>query len=260
MASLGSRVADPGGAPVLAAVAVLAAAAAAGAAAAPRWTPAIAGAALLGAGFLVMVPCELQMAATLASIVRLRPGRASTAVRPAALRFAAGYLAFYVPLALALAAVAALLGGSGSLLTVAGGLLAIVLGFAALGRVRPRWLATCRGPLHLLRSGRASTGRPFRAGLAFGRYCATCCGPYIYALVVFAGAADRFWLAGALVLAYAVTMAAPFLVPALLAPERVRALDDRLAASRATLDRASAVGLVAIGLVIVPAGVVGALV
>ena len=259
MAHVGARVAGRAGASIVAAVMVLALAAAGGAAIAPRWTPAIAGAALLGAGVLVMVPCELQMAATLASVVRLRPGGGETAVRPAALRFAAGYLAFYVPVALALAAVAVLLGRFGSILTIAGGLCALTLGFAALGRVKPSWLSACRGPLYLLRSGRASFGRPFRAGVAFGRYCATCCGPYIYALVVFAGAASRFWLAGALVLAYAVTMAAPFVVPALLAPDRVRELDARLSSNGPALDRASAVGLIAVGVLIVPAGVVGTL-
>lgn len=260
MASISDR--RSGGAtagPVTAAVVALALVAAAGAALAPRWTPAIAGAALLGAGFLVMVPCELQMAATLASVVRLRPGGGETAVRPAALRFAAGYLAFYVPVAAAIAALSVLAGRLGPALTIAGGLGAIVLGFAALGRVKPRWLAACRGPLYLLRTGRASFGRPFRAGLAFGRYCATCCGPYIYALVVFAGAADRFWLAGLLVLAYALVMAVPFVAPALLAPEQVRRLDERLTSSGPLLDRVSAIGLVAIGLAIVPAGVAGAL-
>ena len=207
------------------------------AAAAPAWTPVLGGVILLGAGLAVMAPCELQMAATLDAVLRRRAAAEPASVRGAALRFTAGYLLFYVPVALALGAVAHVLGGGAWVLAVLGGAGALLLGLAALGRFAPRWLSSCRGPLYLLRSGRASFGHPLRAGLAFGQYCATCCGPYVYALVVFAGAADHAWAGAGLVMLYAITMATPFLLPVLLAPQQWQTLGERLTASKPALDR-----------------------
>jgi cytochrome c biogenesis protein CcdA len=243
----------------LLAAATLLAAAAGTVVAAPAWTPVVGGVILLGAGFAVMAPCELQMAATLDVVLRRRADVAPARVRGAALRFTAGYLLFYVPVAVALGAVAHALGGSAWVLAVLGGAGALVLGLAALGRFNPRWLASCRGPLYLLRSGRASFGHPLRAGLAFGQYCATCCGPYVYALVVFAGASDSAWAGAGLVMLYAVTMATPFLLPVLLAPDHWQALGDRLAESKPALDRGAGAALVAIGAVVVPAGLLSGL-
>src|SRR5271154_6525251 len=82
------------------------------------WTPVAAGGALLAAGFAVMVPCELQMATVLATVVG-RGGHAG--VRGAALRFTAGYLAYYVPFAIAIGALAHLAGGGAWVLGAAGG-------------------------------------------------------------------------------------------------------------------------------------------
>ena len=229
------------------------------AAVAPEWTPVVGGVLLLGAGLAVMAPCELQMAATLDVVLRRRDEVAPASVRAAALRFTAGYLLFYVPVALALGAVAQLLAGGAWVLAVAGGAGALILGLAALGRFSPRWLASCRGPLYLLRSGRASFGHPLRAGLAFGQYCATCCGPYVYALVVFAGAADHAWLGAGLVMLYALAMATPFLAPVLLAPAQWQALGERLAESKPALDRGAGAALIAIGLVVVPVGLLSGL-
>lgn len=148
------------------------------------WTPVAAGGALLAAGFVVMAPCELQMATVLATVV----GRAGDPGVPGtALRFTAGYLAYCVPFAVAIGALAHLAGGAAWVLGAVGGVLALLLGLAALGDAGPAWLRRCRGPLYLLRSGRASFRRPLRAGVAFGQYCSTCCGPYAFALAVFAG-------------------------------------------------------------------------
>jgi len=241
------------------AAAVLLVAAAGTAVAAPAWTPVVGGVILLGAGFAVMAPCELQMAATLAVVLRRRADVTAPRVRGAALRFTAGYLLFYVPVAVVLGGVAHVLAGGAWMLAVLGGAGALVLGFAALGRFAPRWLASCRGPLYLLRSGRASFAHPLRAGLAFGQYCATCCGPYVYALVVFAGASDRAWTGAALVMLYAVTMATPFLAPVLLAPDHWQALGERLAENKPALDRGAGAALIAIGAVVVPAGLLSGL-
>jgi cytochrome c biogenesis protein CcdA len=143
-----------------------------------------------------------------------------------------------------------------------GGVLALLLGLAALGDAGPAWLRRCRGPLYLLRSGRASFRRPLRAGVAFGQYCSTCCGPYAFALAVFAGAGRHAWLGAAIVGGYAVLMALPFLVPALLAPQRLASLSRYLATVRPALDRSAGLSLVALGALVVPvclvAGVSGA--
>ncbi len=223
------------------------------------WTPVAAGGALLAAGFVVMAPCELQMATVLATVVG-RTGHVG--VRGAALRFTAGYLAYYVPFAIAIGAVAHLAGGGAWVLGAAGGVLALLLGLATLGDAGPAWLKRCRGPLYLLRSGRASFRKPLRAGVAFGQYCSTCCGPYAFALAVFAGAGRHAWLGAAIVGAYAVLMALPFLVPALLAPERSASLSEHLATVRPALDRSAGLSLVALGALVIPvclvAGVSGA--
>jgi len=237
----------------------LVAAAAAVAVAAPSWTPVLGGALLLGAGFAVMAPCQLQMAATLSVVLQRRAATTPRQVRGSALRFAGGYLAFYVPVALVLGLAAHLLGPAAWALTVLGGLAAVVLGLAALGRLAPRWLQACRGPLYLLRSGRASFAHPGRAGIAFGQYCASCCGPYVYALVVFAGATHAAWTGAALVLAYAVAMAAPFVAPVLVAPARWQAFAAAAGDGKPALDRGAGIALVGIGALVVPVGVLAAL-
>ena len=81
----------------------------------PQWTTALAGDLLLAAGFIVMAPCQLQMAASLTLVVKnLAARRAQTAsaglVRGTALRFALGYLVFYLPIAISLGVIAWLLG------------------------------------------------------------------------------------------------------------------------------------------------------
>jgi cytochrome c biogenesis protein CcdA len=224
------------------------------------WTPVAAGGALLAAGFVVMAPCELQMATVLATIVARSPTVAG-GVRGTAVRFTAGYLVYYIPVAIVIGALAHLAGDDAWALGAAGGALALTLGLATLGAGGPAWLKRCRGPLYLLRSGRASFRKPLRAGMAFGQYCSTCCGPYAFALAVFAGAGRHAWLGAAIVGAYAVLMALPFLVPALVAPARSAALADHLETVRPVLDRSAGLSLVTIGALVIPicviAGVTG---
>lgn len=224
----------------------------------PAWSMLLAGALLLAGGFVVMAPCELQMAATLATVVRRRATREALgagAVRASALRFAAGYLLFYAPVAAALGVVAWMLAGWSWVLALGGAVVAGGLGLAALGLPRGTRLAECRGPLYLLRSGRASLERPFAAGAAFGRYCATCCGPYVLALVLVAGATASPVAGSLLVAAYAVTMTLPFLLPVLLAPARYVVLADRVAHDGPQLRTATGVSLVALGVLLVPVAV-----
>src|SRR5947209_20317979 len=86
-------------------------------------------------------------------------------------------------------------------------------------------------PSYLLGCGlpqRASFQHPFRAGIAFGQYCATCCGPYVYALIVLAGATGTMSLGSGLVMLYAITMVIPFLLPAFLTPAVYTVIAKRL--------------------------------
>ena len=131
----------------------------------------------------------------------------------------------------------------------------MLLGLAALGLLGSSLLSKCRGPLWLIRSGRASFQKPFRAGIAFGQYCASCCGPYLYALVVLAGATGVFWLGSSLVMLYAVAMVVPFLLPALLAPDTYAAVTDRVQTLSPQLAKATGLMLVGLGVLLVPVAV-----
>ena len=148
-----------------------------------------------------------------------------------------------------------MLGRYAWVLMIVGGLLAILLGLSALGLLGRSWLSRCRGPLWLVRSGRASFQRPFKAGIAFGQYCASCCGPYLYAIVVLAGATGSFALGTGLVMLYAATMVVPFLLPAILAPERFSALSTRVSRLVPGLERATGLVLVGMGIVLLPAAI-----
>jgi cytochrome c biogenesis protein CcdA len=223
----------------------------------PQWTTALAGGLLLAAGFIVMAPCQLQMAASLTLVIKnLAARRAQTAsaglVRGTALRFALGYLVFYLPIATGLGVIALLLGRYAWVLTMAGGAMALVLGLSALGLVRYSWLAQCRGPLWLIRSGRASFQHPFRAGIAFGQYCAACCGPYVYALIVLAGATTTFWLGSGLVMLYAITMVIPFLLPVLLTPAVYATVSKRLQELTPHIGQATGYMLIGLGILLIP--------
>ena len=222
-----------------------------------QWTMILAGALLLASGFAVMAPCQLQMSAMLTRVVANmardngRSPDAPSVVR-AGWMFALGYLTFYAPVAVVLGGMALTFGGYAWVLSLLGGVLAVVLGLAALGALPRSWLSRCRGPLYLLRSGRASFRRPFSAGIAFGQYCATCCGPYLYALLVVAGATGAFWLGAGLVVLYSLTMVVPFLLPVMLSPNRYAALGERVQSLAPQVNRATGAALIAMGAVLFP--------
>lgn len=249
---------------VIAAAAVTAAAAVIAISVAPRLAALVGGGVLLVAGFAVMAPCQLQMALTISAVLkRLQRAQPNGEAAPAPVarrtsEFALGYLAFYAPIAILLGAVARLLGSFAWVAIIVGAAGSLVLGLAALGLGRPRWLARCRGPLWLLASGRASFQRPVRAGMAYGRYCASCCGPYAYALVVLAGGTRSVWLGAGLTGAYAVSMVAPVLLVAAIAPATSRRLAERAASVSPTLERMTGLMLVGLGIVLVPAALAGA--
>jgi cytochrome c biogenesis protein CcdA len=224
---------------------------------APHLAPLAAGSVLLVAGFAVMAPCSMQMALTMARVVERTHAVRGTSVRRTAALFALGYVGFYLPVALVLGGVARLLGDLAWLAVLAGAVVSLMLGLATLGTVNLGMLSRCRGPLWLLRTGRASFQRPVRAGVAFGQYCATCCGPYVLAVAVIAGGTRSFALGAGLVAAYAVLMALPFLTPAFVAPSTYADLGSVAARVSPRVERVTGLVLVAVSIALLP-GVVAA--
>ncbi len=221
----------------------------------PGHAPALAAMILLVGGFLVMAPCAMQMALTMSVVVERTHAASDRDIARTAARFALGYVGFYVPFAAALGGLALLLGDAAWIAVMAGALIALVLGLAALGRLPGGPLTRCRGPLWLLRTGRASFGHPFRAGVAFAQYCATCCGPYVFGLAVLAGGTRSFWIGSGLVLAYAAMMALPFVGPVLVGPQRYRALNESVGRVGPVLERSTGMVLVGLSLALIPATV-----
>ena len=247
---------------VIAAAVVTAAAAVIAIGVAPKLAPLVGGGVLLVAGFAVMAPCLLQMALTISAVLhrlhREELGSEGAAVAGPTSQFAVGYLVFYAPIAILLGVTASLLGPLAWVAIVVGAVGSLILGLAALGLGRPRWLARCRGPLWLLASGRASFRRPVRAGVAYGRYCASCCGPYAFALVVLAGGTRNVWLGAGLTAGYAVSMVAPILLVAAIAPATSQRLAERAASVSPTVERLTGLMLVGLGIVLMPAALAGA--
>jgi cytochrome c biogenesis protein CcdA len=94
--------------------------------------------------------------------------------------------------------------------------------------------------------------------VAYGRYCASCCGPYAYALVVLAGGTRSAWLGAGLTAGYALSMVAPTLLVAAIAPDTSRRLAERAAGTSPAVERLTGVMLVGLGIVLVPAAIAGA--
>jgi cytochrome c biogenesis protein CcdA len=224
-----------------------------------------AGIVLLAAGFAVMAPCSIQMALTMSAVVRRRAEREpAPGLRVAAGWFALGYVIFYLPVALVLGGLARLLGPWAWIAVGIGAVVSLILGLASLGhRVLERLglgaLSRCRGPLWLLRTGRASFQRPFRAGLAFGRYCATCCGPYILAIAVLAGGTTHFGVGAGLVVAYAVLMVLPFLAPVVVSPRVYTDVGNAANRLAPRVNQMTGIALIGVAIALVPAVLAGAL-
>ncbi|MCB0883104.1 MAG: hypothetical protein KDC33_12935 [Thermoleophilia bacterium] len=221
----------------------------------PGHAAVLAAAILLVGGFLVMAPCAMQMALTMSVVVERTHARTDRDIARTAGRFALGYVGFYVPFAAALGGLALALGDAAWIAVMAGALVALVLGLAALGRLPGGPLTRCRGPLWLLRTGRASFGHPLRAGVAFAQYCATCCGPYVFGLAVLAGGTRSFLTGAGLVLAYATMMALPFVGPVLVGPQRYRSLNDAVGRVGPALERSTGMVLVGLSLALIPTAI-----
>lgn len=230
----------------------------AGALARPDLAPVLAGCVLLVLGFAVMAPCSIQMALTMSRVITRTQSTRRIGIRGSAGLFALGYVGFYIPFALVLGGVARLLGDFAWVAVALGAVASLLLGLAALGAVDLGALSRCRGPLWLLRSGRASFQRPVRAGVAFGQYCATCCGPYVLAIAVLAGGTQNFTLGAGIVAGYAVVMALPFLAPAVLAPDTYAQLGAKASRVAPLVERTTGFTLVGLSLALIPVVVAAA--
>lgn len=232
----------------------------AGALARPDLAPVLAGSVLLLVGFAVMAPCSVQMALTMSRVITRTQGTRRRGIRSSAGLFALGYVGFYLPLAVVLGAVARLLGDFAWIAVALGAVASLLLGLSALGAVNLGALSRCRGPLWLLRSGRASFQRPLKAGAAFGQYCATCCGPYVLAIAVLAGGSRHFAVGAGIVAAYAVVMAIPFLAPAVVAPDTYAQVGAKANSIAPMVERTTGFMLVGLSVALIPvvaAAVVG---
>jgi cytochrome c-type biogenesis protein len=180
------------------------------------WLPA---AAVLLAGLLgTMMPCTVQMAVILSSLLAPANEGAPLPATVWASRVS-GFLAGYMAMFLAAAGLAALLVQAAgwmvgiSTLQVAGGLVLAAFGLQVLGWVRLPGGGPCGGALgFFLGRPYRSTPRPGRMGMTFAVYCAGCCGPAALGSALLLTGTGSAAGAAFLLLVYAVGMAIPFIL------------------------------------------------
>lgn len=132
-----------------------------------------------------------------------------------------------------------------NLLRAGSGALLILFGAVSLRLLPVKLASSCRGPFSfLLRSPAAD--RPAAMGASYAVYCAGCCGPYLYGMALLAGAVGSWWKSAAVVLAFALVMAVPLLLPAL-SYRAGRKLSDHLQRWAPSLTRASGLALLVLG-------------
>jgi cytochrome c-type biogenesis protein len=181
------------------------------------WLPA---AAVLLAGLLgTMMPCTVQMAVILSSLLAPSTGDQRPPSRVVWLARVSGFLGGYILTFLAAAGLAALLVQVAgwvvgiSTLQVAGGLVLAAFGLQMLGWVRLPGGGPCGGPVgFFLGRPYRSTPRPGRMGMTFAVYCAGCCGPAALGSALLLGGAGSAVGAAFMLLVYAAGMAIPFIV------------------------------------------------
>jgi cytochrome c-type biogenesis protein len=181
------------------------------------WLPA---AAVLLAGLLgTMMPCTVQMAVILSSLLAPTTGDEQPPSRVVWFARVSGFLGGYILTFLVAAGLAALLVQAAgwvvgiSTLQVAGGLVLAAFGLQMLGWLRLPGGGPCGGPVGFF-LGRPyhSTPRPGRMGMTFAVYCAGCCGPAALGSALLLGGAGSAAGAAFMLLVYAAGMAIPFIV------------------------------------------------
>ena len=172
-----------------------------------------------GAGLVsFLAPCVLPLVPGYLSAVssveaeRLGEPGAPRRVFLASLPFAAGLVSVFVLLGAGAAAVGLSLGRNQFLLEQVAGFVLIVFGFVLLGLLP--WPARLVGAG--LVQGARRRGSGFLLGGAFAVCAAPCIGPVLGAILVLAGDAETVWAGSALLAAYALGLAVPFLLAAAL--------------------------------------------
>jgi cytochrome c biogenesis protein CcdA len=153
----------------------------------------------------IWMPCVLQM------VLVFMGARTGMATGFRGRWFFSGYIATYAGLGLLATALGRALPGVhlvGGLQAIGGVALAFI-GLYLLGVFRSR-LRPC-GTAHgfALKTGRLYRLGRFSTGAAFAVYCAGCCGPLLYPLLVFAAASSSLIVGGAVTAGFAVAMALP---------------------------------------------------
>jgi cytochrome c biogenesis protein CcdA len=153
----------------------------------------------------IWMPCVLQM------VMVFMGARGAS---PAGFRgrwFFSGYIAAYAGLGVLATALGRALPAAhlvGALQVIGGAALAFI-GLYLLGVFRRR-LRPC-GTAHgfALKTGRLYRLGRFSTGVAFAAYCAGCCGPLLYPLLLVAAASSSFVVGGAVTAGFAIAMALP---------------------------------------------------
>lgn len=218
--------------------------------------PLVIGTFLVGA-FTVMLPCLLQMSIVLTSVVTgLAPRILSAATLSPWGRtlgpvgaFLGGYAAVYTVAGAAIGMAGQLFLAYLPWLRVSSGVVLLVLGISLVGLLPFRLGSSCRGPFSFL--FRTPIGRgPAAMGASFAVYCAGCCGPYLYALALLAGAIGSPGKSAAVVLLFALGTVLPILLPAL-SFRGAAALSRRAARWIPHLSWASGIALMVLGALLV---------
>ncbi len=198
------------------------------------WLPA---AAVLLAGLLgTIMPCTIQMAVVLSSLLACPtgqerqvgpgmlaglPGGGATPSPPKRLwlsrilSFLGGYVLTFLAAAGAAALLVRAVGWAVGVTTlqVAGGVMLAAFGLQILGWLRLPGGGPCRGPVgFFLGRPYRSTPRPGRMGMTFALYCAGCCGPAALGSALLLTGAGSAAGAGLLLLVYALGMMIPFVL------------------------------------------------
>lgn len=201
----------------------------------------------------VMLPCLLQMSIVLTSVLtglapevlraeNLSPWRRTMAPVGA---FLGGYTFVYALAGVAIGAAGRAFMDYLPWLRASSGILLLVLGVSLLGLLPHRLGAGCRGPLGFLFRVPAGRG-PAAMGASFAVYCAGCCGPYLYALALLAGATGSPGKSAAVVLLFALGTVLPLILPAL-SFRGAAAFSGRVARWTPALARASGIALLVLG-------------
>ncbi len=223
----------------------------------PTLTPLLIATAL-GAGLISFVsPCVLPLVPAYLGFItglsaeelRAAEGRRRVGVAAHAVAFVLGLALIFTLLGATATVLGQALGQNQSLMVRLGGIVVVVFGLHMLGVVRiPLLYRTVRVSEVPAAGSRGYLGS-FLLGLAFGAGWTPCIGPFLGGLLTIASAEETVGQGIVLLLVYALGLGVPFLLAAL-AVDRSMLLMRTLRPHLATVERASGVLLVAMGLLL----------